>query len=71
MILERPVGSEVYYKLKINSLKGIIMAKRLCKSPSNTEKAKFLSIDKKDDDETNSKSIGFFEIDAIISIRPK
>ena len=47
------------------------MAQRLCESPSNTEKAKLLRSDKKDDDETNSKSIGFFKIDDKISIGPK
>ena len=47
------------------------MAKRLWESASNSEKAKFLRCDKKDDDETNSKSIGFFKIDDKISIGPK
>ena len=47
----------------------MIKAKRLCESPSNTEKAKFLRCDKKDDDETNSKSIGCLKLN--ISIRRK
>ena len=48
----------------------MIMAKRLCESPSNTEKAKFLRSDKKDDDETNSKSIGFLKLMPISQLDP-
>ena len=47
----------------------MIMVQRLYESPCNTEKAKFLRCDKKDDDETNSKSIGCLKLN--ISIRRK
>ena len=51
-------------------MKGIILAITLCESPSNTEKVKFLRSDKKDDDETNSKSIGFLKLMPISQLDP-
>ena len=51
-------------------MKGIVVEKRLCESPSDTEKAKFLRSDKTDDDETNSKSIGFLKLMLISLLDP-
>ena len=48
----------------------MIMVKRLCESPSNIEKAKFLRCDKKDDGKTNSKSIGFLKLMPISQLDP-